>query len=165
MQIVVMGPSGAGKSTVGRALADALGALFIDGDDLHPQSNVDKMAAGVPLDDEDRMPWLRTVGEQLNARDEIVIACSALKRAYRDAIRQTAPAAYFVELEVDRGELEMRMRTRGEHFMPAALLDSQLQTLESLGADERGVRVGHGLGVDDAVQAVRTALGAGQSLR
>lgn len=157
MRIVVMGPSGSGKSTVGAALADLIGAVFIDGDDLHPPANVAKMAAGIALDDADRTPWLRAVGAELHARPNVVIACSALKRAYRDTIRAEAPDAFFAELEVGRAELAQRMVSRGEHFMPASLLDSQLQTLQSLEDDERGVRVGESSGVRGTAEEIATA--------
>ena len=150
MRIVVMGPSGSGKSTVGACLAEILGARFVDGDALHPAANVRKMAAGIPLDDRDREPWLRLVGETLQAEERIVIACSALKRVYRDLIRAQAPETFFAELAIGRAVLEERMRLRADHFMPPALLDSQLQTLESLEADERGIRV-------DETADVRTA--------
>lgn len=158
-RIVVMGPSGSGKSTVGLALAMSLGARFIDGDDLHPLTNVDKMAAGLPLDDEDRMPWLRVVGETLQADDLIVVACSALRRVYRDAIREAAPDAFFAELTVNRPDLERRMLARSDHFMPPALLDSQLRTLEPLEDDENGLRVDEA-GVGESVSRIRAAIGA-----
>jgi len=169
VRIVVMGPSGCGKSTVGRALAARIGARFLDADDLHPLTNVEKMAAGIPLDDGDRMPWLAVVGAALRDDTRIVVACSALKRAYRDAIRDEAPDAFFAELRVERAELEQRMLTRTDHFMPAALLDSQLQALEPLDPQERGVRVPPA-GVDATVEAIRAALDEGtrsgaQSLR
>lgn len=169
VRIVVMGPSGCGKSTVGRALAERMGATFVDADDLHPLTNVDKMAAGIPLDDADRMPWLGVVGTTLAAHGRIVVACSALRRAYRDAIRAEAPDAFFAELRVDRDELERRMRERPGHFMPAALLDSQLETLEPVEPDERGARIAAG-GVAEQVTAIEDAVGAGvrgsgQSLR
>ncbi len=165
MRIVVMGPSGSGKSTVGRAIAQATGAAFVDGDDLHPDANVAKMAAGVPLQDDDRMPWLRAVGERLREEPDIVIACSALKRSYRDVIRAEAPDAFFAELSVGRDTLAERMRTRREHFMPTSLLDSQLSTLESLDADEAGVRVDESAGVDEAAAVIVRAAGRRQSLR
>lgn len=170
MRIVVMGPSGSGKSTVGAALADRIAAVFIDGDDLHPPANVAKMAAGIPLDDGDRTPWLRAVGAELRAHPNVVIACSALKRAYRDTIRAEAPDAFFAELEVGRAELAQRMLSRGEHFMPASLLDSQLETLQPLQDDEHGVRVGESSGVqgtvDDIAAAAEAAVAeARQSLR
>ena len=157
MRIVVMGPSGSGKSTVGAFLAGALGARFIDGDDLHPAENVRKMASGVPLDDADRMPWLRVVGQTLQADERIVIACSALRRSYRDVIRSEAPEAFFAELAIGRAVLEERMRVRADHFMPAALLDSQLQTLESLDADEPGIRVDESADVRTASTVIAAA--------
>ena len=160
LRIVVMGPSGCGKSTVGSALADALGARFIDGDDLHPAANVAKMSAGIPLDDEDRVPWLRTVGATLQGEERIVLACSALRRAYRDAIRAEAPDAFFAELVVDRELLTARLTARADHFMPASLLDSQLQTLESLGEDETGIRVQASLGVDQEIRLIGDAVRA-----
>lgn len=157
-RIVVMGPSGSGKSTVGRALAEHIGARFIDADDLHPLTNVEKMAAGIPLDDPDRMPWLALVGAALQADAHIVIACSALKRAYRDAIRAQAPAAFFAELAVSRAVLEERVRTRGDHFMPTSLVVSQLQTWEPLEADESGVRVDETADVAQAVALIAEAV-------
>ncbi len=160
LRIVIMGPSGCGKSTVGSALAESLGARFIDGDDLHPAANVEKMSAGIPLDDEDRGPWLRTVGETLQGEERIVVACSALRRAYRDAIRAVAPDAFFAELVVDRDLLAERLTSRPDHFMPASLLDSQLQTLESLGEDEVGVRVQASLGLDQEIRLIGEALRA-----
>ncbi|PRB63129.1 gluconokinase [Microbacterium sp. MYb45] len=160
VRIVVMGPSGCGKSTVGSALAESMGARFIDGDDLHPLTNVEKMAAGIPLDDADRMPWLRTVGATLHGEDRIVIACSALRRRYRDAIREEAPDTFFVELVVDRATLEARLTQRAEHFMPASLLDSQLETLESLQDGEAGVRVSASLALDEELRLIRDAVQA-----
>lgn len=157
MRIVVMGPSGSGKSTVGACLAETLGARFIDGDDLHPAANVRKMAAGIPLDDRDREPWLRLVGETLQGEERIVIACSALKRVYRDLIRAQAPETFFAELAIGRAVLEERMRLRADHFMPPALLDSQLQTLESLEADEHGIRVDETADVPTASAAIAAA--------
>ncbi|PQZ56943.1 gluconate kinase [Microbacterium sp. MYb54] len=152
-----MGPSGSGKSTVGAFLADTLGARFVDGDDLHPAANVRKMAAGIPLDDTDRQPWLRLVGKSLQEEERIVIACSALRRSYRDLIRTEAPETFFAELAIGRAVLEERMRVRADHFMPAALLDSQLQTLESLEADEYGIRVDESADVQTASAVIVTA--------
>ncbi len=133
--LVVMGVSGSGKTTVGEALAVALGVPFVDGDSLHPKANVAKMAAGIPLDDADRVPWLDAIGLVL-ARGSVVVACSALKRAYRDRLRAAAPTLELVYLEVDRDTLLERM-THRVHFMPASLLDSQLATLEPPTADEK----------------------------
>lgn len=157
-QIVVMGPSGSGKSTVGEALARSLNAEFTDADDLHPASNVEKMRAGIPLDDNDRWPWLTTVGEELGARDSSVIACSALKRSYRDKIREQAPNAYFVELVVDAELLHQRVSNRPGHFMPASLVLSQLETLEQLGTDEPGLQISATMPVSAIVHHVRAAL-------
>jgi gluconokinase len=159
-RIVVMGVSGSGKSTVGRALAAALRVPFVDGDDLQPAANVRKMASGTPLTDEDRAPWLARVGEVLAGAPGVVIACSALRRAYRDAIRATASDAVFVELDVDSGELEARMRARLHHYMPASLLPSQLATLEPLAPDEAGVAVDASGAPADVLVRVRAALSA-----
>jgi gluconokinase len=159
-RIVVMGPSGSGKSVVGAVLAERLGVVFIDADDLHPAANVEKMAAGVPLDDADRAPWLDAVAAALRSPDGgAVIACSALARRYRDRIRAGAPEAVFVELRVSSEELERRMKSR-EHFMPTALLVSQLQTLEHLDDDEPGVVVDNDRSPADVVTATVAALDA-----
>jgi len=166
-RLVVMGPSGAGKSVVGAALADRLagrftGIDFVDADDLHPTANVEKMRRGIPLDDDDRWPWLRLVGEALAAGDGgRVVACSALRRVYRDAIRAECPDAEFVELVVPVGELDERVGSRPGHFMPAALLASQLDALEPLGDDEPGVRVENVGAVDEVVTRAIAALEPG----
>jgi gluconokinase len=133
--VVVMGVSGSGKSFIGTRLADALALPFIEGDQLHPEANVAKMSAGIPLTDEDRWPWLDRVGEALKAATRngggAVAACSALKRTYRDRLREFAgPRLRFVFLSGSRDLLLQRMTARKHHFMPATLLDSQLQTLE-----------------------------------
>lgn len=159
-RIVVMGPSGCGKSTLGEALAETIGARFVDADDLHPLTNVDKMASGIPLDDEDRTPWLRLVGEALQGEERIVVACSALRRRYRDAIRAEAPETFFAELLVDRATLTVRLDAREGHFMPPALLDSQLETLESLQEGERGVQIAGSLPLDQQIQAIQEAVRA-----
>jgi len=143
--IVVMGVSGSGKTTVGSALAERIGGVFLDADDLHPAANVDKMSKGFPLNDTDRAPWLDIVGKEMRKRQgegrTVVVACSALKRKYRERIRAEEPAAFFVLLAGTREELERRMQARHGHFMPASLLDSQLDTLEPLGTNEHGATV------------------------
>jgi len=138
--IVVMGVAGCGKSTVGAALAERLGAEFLDGDALHPQANIDKMASGTPLNDTDRALWLAEIGRRFSTSDApLVIACSALKRAYRDLIRQGDPSVVFVHLHGSRELLNERMNNRPGHFMPPSLLNSQLATLEPLENDENGI--------------------------
>ncbi len=154
-RIVVMGPSGSGKSLVGAALAARFGARFVDGDDLHPRANVAKMASGTPLDDADREPWLDAVALVLVRQSPVVVACSALRRAYRDRIRQTCADAWFVELVVPSTELRERMSTR-DHFMPSSLLDSQLATLEPLATDEAGARVANDADLESVVSRIAT---------
>ncbi|MFI7125240.1 gluconokinase [Nonomuraea sp. NPDC050153] len=141
--VVVMGVSGAGKTTVGRLLAERLGVSFIDGDDLHPPANVAKMASGVPLTDDDRFPWLESVGGALagSRAGGAVVACSALKRTYREIILAEAPDLLFVELHAAPDLIVRRLEARTGHFMPGALFDSQWNTLEPLEADEPGFRV------------------------
>lgn len=140
--IVVMGVTATGKTTVGTALAEALGGVFVEGDAFHPTANIDKMAAGIPLDDDDRRPWLRALaGEiaRLDAAAEIsVTACSALRRLYRDWLREGHPDLFFVHLDATFDVLLDRMKRR-THFMPPSLLQSQLDTLEPLEPDEAGV--------------------------
>ena len=131
LAIVVMGVSGAGKTTVGRALAEALRAEFIDGDDLHSDAARAKMAAGHALNDDDRWPWLDRVGAALAGRERRIVAASALKRAYRDRIRLRAgPALRFVYLFAESSAIRARVAARPSHYMPASLVDSQFATLE-----------------------------------
>lgn len=141
--LVVMGVSGSGKSTVGSLLAAELALPFLDGDDLHPATNVAKMAQGTPLTDADRLPWLAAVGRRLADSEEsgLVVACSALRRVYRDAIVAVAPTARFAHLAGTGDLLATRMSARADHFMPTSLLTSQLETLEPLQPDERGLTV------------------------
>ncbi|MGX5717524.1 gluconokinase [Arthrobacter sp. MAHUQ-56] len=139
LKIIIMGVCGCGKSTVGKLLAQELSGHFIDGDDLHPAANIEKMKAGQPLTDQDRSPWLDHIGEHLStAQETTVIACSALRRAYRDRIRAAAPDTTFIHLHGTKELLANRLTARPGHFMPASLLDSQLATLEPLQAEETG---------------------------
>ena len=136
-----MGVSGSGKTTVGVLLAKKIGATFIEGDDLHSEANVAKMAAGKALDDADRRPWLEKIAAELVRGRErsLVVACSALKKSYREIIREADPTVRFVFLEGPRELLGARLAARSSgHFMPASLLQSQLETLEPLGPDEAG---------------------------
>lgn len=145
-QLVVMGASGSGKTTIGMALATGLGYEFADADDFHAESSVAKMARGEPLTDADRGPWLQALASWIASRNaggrSSVLACSALKRRYRDQLRAAAPQrVFFVFLAVPSEALRERLRERTEHFVRADLLESQLATLEPLEADEPGVCV------------------------
>ncbi|WP_341946771.1 gluconokinase [Microbacterium sp. LWH11-1.2] len=139
--IVVMGVSGVGKTTIGEELARRRGTRFLDADDLHSPANIAKMSAGIPLVDDDRWPWLDLVGAALIAEPGVVVACSALRRVYRDRLRATAPATLFVHLAAAPERVAAQAEAREDHFMPPALLRSQIATLEPLGDDEHGVTV------------------------
>jgi gluconokinase len=159
--IVVMGVSGSGKSTIGAALAQRLRVPFEDADDLHPPENVAKMASGQALDDDDRYPWLEAVGRWLaDHTDGGVIACSALKRKYRDQLRHHAAGTTFVLLAGDREVIQRRQASRPGHFMPASLLSSQLATLEPLEPDEDGIVLDVDQSVDAIIQGYVDAVGA-----
>ena len=161
MLVTVMGVSGSGKTTVGAALAQRLRVPFVDADDLHPPANVAKMSGGVPLDDADRLPWLRTVGAWLAERAASggVTSCSALRRSYREVLREAAPEQVVVHLAGDREVIARRVAGRPGHFMPAALVDSQFATLEPLDPDERGVTLDVDQPIDALVDACVAALG------
>jgi gluconokinase len=162
LKIVVMGVSGCGKTTVGMALAARLGAAFFDGDDLHPAENIAKMSRGEPLTDDDRWPWLTKVADVLQGDGPRIVGCSALKRAYRDHIRQVADGpVVFVHLVGTRAVIAARMRVRAGHFMPPALLDSQFATLEPPGVDEAAVTVD----IDQPSEAVIEAILSGVQQR
>ncbi|KRB37302.1 hypothetical protein ASD93_10805 [Microbacterium sp. Root180] len=153
-----MGVSGSGKSTIAAGLAAQVGGTFLDADDFHPPANVAKMRAGIPLTDEDRMPWLALVADAMVAAEQrrdgtAVVACSALRRAYRDALRSAADDVFFVQLDGTPELLAARIGARTDHFMPASLLQSQLSLLEPLGADERGAVVS----IEGSAEAVVTA--------
>jgi gluconokinase len=143
IRVVIMGVAGCGKSSLGAAVAAAEGLPLIEGDDFHSAESRDKMARGTPLTDRDRAQWLVTLGAQLAAHPNgVVLTCSALKRAYRDRLRDAAPGLHFVYLEIPRDAAQQRVASRGAHFFSASLVDSQFATLE-VPLGEAGV-----LGVD-----------------
>ena len=141
--IVVMGVSGSGKSTVAALLVDRLGGEFAEGDEFHPAANVEKMRSGIPLTDEDRWPWLRRLAEWIGEHERAgrcaVVTCSALKRSYRDLLRDGHPSVWFAHVTADADVLRKRVEQRTGHFMPSSLVESQLATLEPLQPDEPGV--------------------------
>jgi len=161
LRVVVMGVTGTGKSSVGRALAPRMGAIYIDGDDLHPRANLAKMAAGTPLNDEDRAPWLVRVAEALRAAPgPAVCGCSALKRRYRDLIRSVAgDAVLFLHLTGPRDVIAAYMAERRGHFMPLSLLESQFAALEPLQPGETGFVVDIAQPFETVVAEVERALG------
>lgn len=149
--VVVMGVSGSGKSTVGAALAQRMRVPFADADDFHPAANIAKMSAGHALDDDDRYPWLESIGEWLaEHHDGGVMGCSALKHKYRDQLRRHCADVVFLYLSGSAEVIRRRQASRPGHFMPAALLDSQFATLEPLGPDEAGIAID----VDQSIDAI-----------
>jgi gluconokinase len=167
--IVVMGVSGSGKSTVAAGLVERLGWEFAEGDDFHPPANVDKMRSGTPLDDEDRWPWLRTlaawIGEHEQAGTSAVVTCSALKRAYRDVLREGHPSVWFAHVTADRELLSERVERRTGHYMPPSLLDSQLALLEPLGDDEPGAAISGAGAPEEVVTQLLDVLAAERGVR
>jgi gluconokinase len=149
--VVVMGVSGSGKSTVGAALARRLGVPFADADTFHPRANVAKMAAGKPLDDADRFPWLNAVGQWLAGHEDGVMSCSALRRRYRDQLRSSCPRIEFLQLTGSPELIGRRQASRRGHFMPSSLVMSQFDALEPLESDEHGVSVDVEQGVEVVV--------------
>ena len=155
LAIIVMGVSGSGKSSIGEGVAARLGVHFIEGDALHPAANVEKMSKGIPLTDEDRWPWLEKIGQEIAASlakgKGIAVSCSALKRIYRERLRAAAGGhLYFVYLDGSKELLTRRMGERKGHFMPASLLESQLQTLE-VPTGEPGVVT---VDIDDTIDGI-----------
>jgi gluconokinase len=159
LTLVVMGVSGSGKTTVARGVAERLGWVFAEGDDVHPAANIEKMRAGQPLTDEDRRPWLQLLSDWIGAREaageNAVLTCSALKRAYRDVLASGHPSVRFVHVTASPETIAQRLESRRGHFMPASLLDSQLAALEPLAPDEPGLTLpgdgDPGLVLDDLV--------------
>ena len=162
--IVVMGVSGSGKSTVGGLLAERLGVPYAEADDFHPPENIAKMSAGRPLDDADRAPWLDAIAGWIAERGDRggVVSCSALRRRYRDRLRAASPRLFFLHLDGPPELIASRLTVRMQHFMPSGLLDSQLEALEPLEADEPGAVVaidGGPQDIADRALATLTALG------
>jgi gluconokinase len=157
--IVVMGVSGCGKTTVGRSLADRLKATFLDADDFHPIANVEKMRAGTPLNDEDRAPWLARLNRELRERslrdEHVVLACSALKSRYRDAIGVGLPHMDWIFLDGSFEVIAERMRARANHYMPETLLRSQFEALER---PQNAIHISIELTSAEQVQAALSAL-------
>jgi gluconokinase len=157
-----MGVSGSGKTTIAKALAKRWSYVFIESDDLHSADAIEKMASGHPLDDEDRLPWLRRVGERIRDEEMLgrrsITACSALKRAYRDLLREYAPDAFFVWLDGPEEVVRARVETRRHSFMAPTLLESQYETLEPLEADESGIGVDLLWSTHDIARAISDAL-------
>jgi gluconokinase len=160
LRVVVMGVSGSGKSTVGEALAHELGLPFVEGDSLHPPRNVSLMAAGTPLTDADRQGWLQAVAAQLAAAQQqgVVVSCSALKRSYRELLRASAPDLRLVHLVGVPAVLAQRVQARAGHYMPASLLQSQLDTLEPPTAAERAITVDIDAPAQTIVDRIRAQL-------
>ena len=157
-RLVVMGACGSGKSTVGRQLAERLGLKFLEGDDLHPARNIELMASGVALSDADRQDWLKSIAQKLGRTREqglgVVLACSALKRSYRDVLRSACPNLRFIHLQGSHELLAGRMADRAGHYMPVSLLQSQLDTLEAPDPDEPSLTVDASMAADAITQQV-----------
>ncbi len=155
LHVVVMGVAGSGKSAVGGQIAQQLGLPLIEGDEFHPPHNIEKMRQGLPLDDQDRAGWLDRLGrELLRHPGGAVLACSALKRAYRDILRAAVPDLYFVHLELSQGQALQRVAARGGHFYPPSLVASQFDALEDPRSEPRVLVVDAGLPVEQvALQA------------
>jgi gluconokinase len=160
--LIVMGVSGSGKTTVAEDLARRLGLEYAEGDDFHPAHNVEKMRAGIPLTDEDRAPWLHELADWIGKHERlgrsVVVTCSALKRSYRDLLREGHPSVWFAHVSADAELLRKRLQQRKNHYMPASLLDSQLAILEPLEPDEPGVTVSAAGSPEDVVAEVLAAL-------
>ena len=156
--LVVMGVSGSGKSTVGAALAQRLGVPFEDADDLHPPANIAKMSKGIPLDDADRLPWLRAIAARIDearqARKPIVVTCSALKRSYRSTLADGHEDVGFIYLHGAKELIARRLAARTDHFMPPGLLDSQFAALQEPAADEPSIDIAIDAEPDDILASI-----------
>jgi gluconokinase len=160
--LVVMGVSSSGKSTIAKALADRLGWRFADGDDFHPKANVEKQRAGQPLTDDDRWPWLQSIADEIDRvtaeGGRLVVACSALKRVYRDLLVHNRHDIRIVYLDGSKELIAERMAARKNHFMPTSLLDSQFKTLEVPGPDEHPITVSIDNDIDGIIDAIAKQL-------
>lgn len=158
--IVIMGVSGVGKTSVALGVAAHLGGVYVEADDYHPKANIEAMRAGIPLTDEMRHPWLEALSEGMavtqatQAGRAVVVACSALKKRYRDIIRGRLPEAFFVHLHGDRDKIAARMSARSDHYMPTTLLDSQFAILEPLDEEETGCTVEVSGGKAETIETV-----------
>lgn len=158
--LVVMGVAGCGKSSLARHLAERLGCEMLEGDDYHPAANQEKMRSGIPLDDADREPWLRALGEQLALRQSrVVLACSSLKRKYRDLLRAADPALRFVYIEIDIETAAQRVGGRSAHLFPITLVESQFAALESPVGESGVLRVSGLQPVQEQLDAIAAWLG------
>jgi gluconokinase len=155
--IVVMGVAGCGKTTIGQMLAGRLGAPHAEADAFHPAGNVEKMASGIPLTDQDREPWLAAIADRIRYDNNLVVSCSALKRRYRDILRQADPRTWFLHLVIDLETATERVSGRAAHFMPASLVGSQFQALQPL-HDETGLAVDATCPAEEIITAALTAL-------
>lgn len=136
---MVMGVAGCGKTTVARGVAAATGLTFVEADEFHSPANIEKMRSGVPLGDAERAPWLAALAMRLGTGSPAALACSALRRSYRDVLRSGCPDLFFIHLDAPAAAIRSRMAARTDHYMPVSLLDSQIATLEPLEPDERGI--------------------------
>lgn len=163
IHVVVMGVAGCGKSTVAEAIHERLGYVYAEGDDFHPQANIDKMSAGIPLTDEDRWPWLNVINSWMVAREALgentVVSSSALKRSYREVLAKNVPT-FFIHLNGSHKLIQQRLSERKGHFMPPALLPSQFAILEPLAPEENGVEISIEGSVDEMVDRAIKALNA-----
>ncbi len=163
--VIVMGVSGSGKTTIATGIATATGWVFAEGDDFHPQANVDKMASGHPLNDDDRWPWLRAIvawmDDQEQQGNSAVLTCSALRRVYRDLLRDGRDNVRFCQVSADEQAIAERLELRRGYYMPASLLPSQIATLEPLEPDEPGVIISAAATAQEVICHALTALDLG----
>lgn len=162
---IVMGPSGVGKTTTAKGVAARLGWVFAEADEFHPKANIDKMSAGIPLDDDDRAPWLALIRDWITREAEagrnVVVTCSALRRRYRDVLREARADVRFIQLDAPIAVIGERMARRKGHYMPASLLQSQYEALEPLTPDEAGAIVSVEASPDAVIDAAVAALEQG----